>query len=135
MGDCEGSVWVFSTRGTAQLSVRPCTLKVMEQILILALAGVVGILSSARLTRLITQDVFPPAAWARSKWDNLTGDTDWRTLFHCHWCMAPWTTLAVGLWGYLSDLHISWWFFNVWLAASYIASMVVERDEVVDEGE
>jgi hypothetical protein len=44
--------------------------------------------------------------------------------------MGPWTTAVVGLWGWLSDLHVSWWVFNVWLAAAYVNSMIVERDEV-----
>lgn len=43
--------------------------------------------------------------------------------------MAPWMTLPVGLWGWLSNLHASWWVFNLWLAVAYIASMIVERDE------
>jgi hypothetical protein len=43
--------------------------------------------------------------------------------------MAPWMVLPLGVWGWLSNLHISWWVFNLWLAVSYIASMIVERDE------
>lgn len=70
--------------------------------------------------------------WLRMKWDERTEDNGWNILMHCHWCMSAWTTLAVGAWGYFSDLHISWWFFNVWLAGSYVAAMIVERDEVVD---
>lgn len=102
----------------------------MEYTLIVAVAVVVGILSSARLNRLITQDSFPPSAWIRSKWDDRTDGTEWNKLFHCHWCMAPWTVLPIGLWGWLSDLHVTWWLFNVWLAASYVNAMIVERDEV-----
>ena len=102
----------------------------MEQILIVAVAVLTGILSSARLTRLLTQDEFPPAVWLRIKWDVLTEDNGWNKLFHCHWCMGPWTTAVVGLWGWLSDLHVSWWVFNIWLAAAYVNSMIVERDEV-----
>lgn len=102
----------------------------MEQMIIVAVAVLTGILSSARLTRLLTQDEFPPAVWLRIKWDTLTEDNGWNKLFHCHWCMAPWTTAVVGLWGWLSDLHVSWWVFNIWLAAAYVNSMIVERDEV-----
>jgi hypothetical protein len=104
----------------------------MVEILGVALAVVVGILSAGRLTRLITQDTFPPAVWFRMKWDDWTDDTAWNPLFHCHWCLSPWLTLPIGLWGWLTDLHIAWWVFNGWLAAAYVVAMVVERDEVVD---
>lgn len=99
-----------------------------REIVVLA-AVIIGTLSAARLTRLITQDSFPPAVWLRIKWDTLTDDSGWNVLFHCHWCMAPWMVLPIGVWGWLSDLHISWWVFNLWLAVAYIASMIVERDE------
>jgi hypothetical protein len=101
----------------------------MEQMIITAVAVLVGILSSARLTRLVAQDSFPPSVWARIKWDNLTEGKAWNPLLHCHWCLAPWFTAVVGLWGWLSGLHVAWWVFNAWLAASYVASMIVERDE------
>jgi hypothetical protein len=101
----------------------------MDAIAIVA-AVIVGTLSVARLTRLVTQDTFPPIAALRMKWDDLTEGSGWNTLFHCHWCMAPWLTLPIGAWGYLSGLHTSWWLFNGWLAAAYVAGMIVERDEV-----
>lgn len=99
-----------------------------HEIVVLA-AVIVGILSAARLTRLVTQDSFPPAAWLRIKWDTLTEGSGWNVLFKCHWCMSPWMTLPVGAWGWLSELHISWWVFNGWLAAAYVVAMIVERDE------
>lgn len=97
---------------------------------ILAVAVVVWIVSSARLTRLITQDTFPPVVWLRTKWDDKTDGNGWNTLFHCHWCMSFWVALAIGAWGYLSNLHWSWWIVNAVLAASYISACFVERDEV-----
>ena len=105
----------------------------METYLILGVAALVGILSSARLTRLLTQDVWPPVVWLRIKWDDWTEDYgDWNKLFHCHWCMGPWTTAVIGAWGWASNLHWTWWAFNIWLAAAYLNSMIVERDEVRD---
>lgn len=101
----------------------------MVEVIGLFAAVVVGTLSVARLTRLITQDSFPPVVAIRMKWDERTEESGWNTLFHCHWCMAPWLTLPIGLWGYLSNLHISWWLFNGWLAAAYVASMIVHFDE------
>lgn len=101
----------------------------MVELLWVLVAAVVGIVSSARLTRLLTQDDFPPAAWLRIKWDDKTDGSSWNTLFHCHWCMSLWTTLPIGAWAYLSNLHISWWIVNAILAASYLNAMLVERDE------
>lgn len=98
----------------------------------IAVAAIVGILSIARLTRLFTQDTFPPAVWLRIKWDNLTDDNGWTALLHCHFCLAPWLAIPIGAWGILSDLHWSWWLFNGWLAVAYLASMVVHFDEGKD---
>ena len=98
-------------------------------------AVVVGVMSAARLTRLLIADSFPPAVWFRIKWDEVTEDTGWNKLFHCHWCLAPWFTLPILLWGWLSDTHWSWWIFNLWMAGAYAASMIVERDEVIVPGE
>jgi len=97
---------------------------------ILIVAVLVWIVSSARLTRLLTQDDFPPVVWLRMKWDAKTDGTLWNKLFHCHWCMSFWTTAIVGAWGYLTNLHWTWWILNIVLAASYINAMIVERDEV-----
>lgn len=101
----------------------------MNEMIIIGVASLVAILSAARLTRLIAQDSFPPSAWLRVKWDNLTDGKSWNPLLHCHWCLAPWCMAVVGLWGWLSELHAAWWVFNAWLAGSYLASMIVERDE------
>lgn len=93
-------------------------------------ALIVGMFSAARLTRLIAQDAFPPSAWLRSKWDNLTEGSPWNILLHCHWCLAPWIVIPIGAWAWLSDFHISWWLFNGWLAVSYLVAIIVEHDEV-----
>jgi len=103
----------------------------------IGLAIAVGIVSIARLTRLFTQDTWPPVAWLRSKWDNaLTrvspeGEvkvSGWIDFLHCPYCLAVWLTVPIGLWGWLTNLQPAWWVFNGWLAAAYVASMVVQRD-------
>ena len=58
-------------------------------------AFAVGVLSAARLTRLVMHDSFPPAVWFRIKWDDVTEDNGWNPLFHCHWCLSPWMTLII----------------------------------------
>jgi undecaprenyl pyrophosphate phosphatase UppP len=100
----------------------------MVEIVVVLAAVVVGTLSIARLTRLVTQDSFPPSAWFRSKWDALTDDGPWSTLAHCPFCISLWIAIPVILWGWLSNLHISWWLFNGWMAVSYLAAIVVMND-------
>lgn len=101
----------------------------MVEIVLWVLAFIVGSISAGRITRLLTQDTFPPAVWFRIKWDEWTEDSGWNTLFHCHWCLSFWAVLPIGLWAWLSNLHPSWWIFNAIMAASYVAPMIVERDE------
>lgn len=96
---------------------------------VLVAAVLTGIISSARLTRLVIHDDFPPSVRLRIIWDNLTDGSGWNKLLHCHWCFAAWVSLPILLWGYFSELHWSWWLFNGWTAGHYLASMLVERDE------
>jgi hypothetical protein len=97
--------------------------------ILLILALVVATFGAGRLVRIIVHDSFPPAAWLRIQWDRITRDGPWSMLAHCHWCLTPWIMLICLGWGYLSNLHWTWWAFWGWLAISYIATMVVERDE------
>ena len=96
---------------------------------IVVAACVVGVLSAARVTRLVTQDDFPPSVRLRILWDTVTGDGSWSKLAHCHWCFSPYASAVVLASAILSELHPVWWVVNGWLAGSYLASMVVERDE------
>lgn len=106
-----------------------------------ATATVVGLLSIARLTRLVTQDTFPPVAWLRAKWDQLNEKTvkhqygginvvpgGWTDMLHCAYCFSTWATIPVLGWAILSDLSPAWWIINGWLAAAYVAAMIVARD-------
>jgi hypothetical protein len=101
--------------------------------IVIALAIVVGIVSSARLTRLIAQESFPPVVRLRVWWDDYAEGHEWfqpwSKLIHCHWCLPPWVVLVVGSVGYFTNLHPVWWFINGWLAASYVASWIVHHDE------
>lgn len=92
------------------------------------LAAVVGVLSAARITRLITWDDFPPSMWVRDMWDRITNENKWALLFHCPWCMGFWVTAAVALSGWYSDFHFWWWMVNVIFGLSYVAAMIVIRD-------
>lgn len=94
-----------------------------------AAAALVGVLSSARLTRLLVSDDFPPIVWFRTKWDGLTNDGSWSKIVHCMWCASPYFSAMILAWGVLSHLHWTWWVFNGWMAGSYIASWIVFHDE------
>lgn len=100
----------------------------MPQWFVLVAAVLVGVLSVARLTRLITQDTYPPVAAIRSWWEKVTKDGPWADLATCPFCAAPYIAAVVLAWGLLTDLQVAWWVVNGWLAASYLAAMVVVRD-------
>lgn len=90
--------------------------------------AVVTILSTARITRLVVFDHWPPSIWLRMTWDRLTHDGKWSTLIHCGYCFAVWAGLGVVLWGYFVDFNTIWWVVNGWLGASYAAAIVVAFD-------
>jgi len=97
----------------------------------LVLYIVVGVIASARITRLIVADDYPLVVRIRIWWDNhITGM--WNKLLHCPWCFAPWTVLVVGFLAWLCDyygLQTVWFVVFGWFAASYAAAWVVYHDE------
>lgn len=101
----------------------------LPPLLVGALAVLVWIGSSARLTRLLTQDSFPPVVRVRMAWDVKTEGSPWNDLAHCHWCLAPWVVAVMGAWGYFTSLHWSWWVASVWLTVAYATSWTVHHDE------
>ena len=96
---------------------------------VIAAAAVVGLIGTARFVRLVVADEFPPSMALRMGWSRLTNDGPWSKLFSCMWCFAPYAVAANLAWAALSNLHWSWWLFNGWLAASYLASWIVFHDE------
>jgi hypothetical protein len=92
-------------------------------------AAIVGVLSAARLTRLLVADDFPPVVRVRIWWDGVTKDGSWSKLVRCPWCASPYISAIILAWALLSGLHWTWWVFNGWLAGSYAASMIAFHDE------
>lgn len=90
--------------------------------------AVVSVLGTARLTRLVVWDKYPPSMWLRTKWDEVTNDGPWSVLVHCGYCFGMWAGLFTVLTGYLSDWHEVWWLFNGWLATSYLAATYLAFD-------
>lgn len=96
---------------------------------LLIVAALVAILGVGRLVRVLTHDDFPPAIWGRIKWDTITKDGPWSKLAHCFWCATPWVMAVCIAWAYLSSLNWAWFLFWGWLGLSYVASMIIARDE------
>lgn len=90
--------------------------------------AIISVMSSARITRLVTWDHYPPSIWLRTKWDDWTKDGQWSLLVHCGYCFGLWAALFVVGTGWLSDWHLAWWLFNGWLAVGYAAAMVMAYD-------
>lgn len=91
--------------------------------------AVITVMSSARLTRLATFDLFPPVKWLRDKYADWTDGSDWQLLAFCGYCASFWLTGAVLLWGWLTDWQTAWWLLNGTLAASYAAAIVMTLDQ------
>src|SRR6186713_797858 len=74
-------------------------------------ASIVGVFGVARLTRLTSEDSFPPVAAARDWWVAKFNRSGWAELGFCPFCQAPYHAAIALAWGWLSDLHWSWWAF------------------------
>jgi hypothetical protein len=101
------------------------------------LAVIVTVVGSARLTRVLVYDDYPPAIKLRIWWDTVTHDGPWAKLLHCPWCMGPWITLIAVI-SFLASfvapwLGWAWWLFWGWLALSYWTSQYVHFDQGRDE--
>lgn len=98
--------------------------------LTLVLATIVAVVSIARTARLLTYDEFPPALWLRTRFiAALPENSPWSKIAECQYCIAPYLTLGMFGWAYLSDLHWTWWVINGWWSASYAAAIVMSYDE------
>lgn len=94
----------------------------------LLVAIIVGTLGTARATRLLVDDSYPPSAWVRDKWRALTNDGAWSSLVDCAFCAAPYIAAVNGAYAWASDLHWSWWMLNIWAAVAYASAIIVVRD-------
>lgn len=115
-------------------------------------AYLLAVVAVARATRLVVHDPYPPVQVLRLRWIDYQANRDWdpvaqheRTglrygwgsLVTCPFCAAPYitaVTLAVAIAGdvWEPDLHTlgGWWLvLAVWASISYLAAMLVLRDE------
>ena len=96
---------------------------------------IIGVLSVARMTRLVTHDTWPPMEWLRPRIAARLGS--WAELVVCPFCAAPylmagqfaWFTLTY-LQGETSTVFVWGWLIpNTWFALSYLASTYVAYDQ------
>ena len=104
-------------------------------------AFLLGVVAVGRATRLVTSDAYPPMAWWRDKWDNLTANRGytWQPLFTCPFCFAPYAAAIDLAWVAVAGVEPdgfwswAWWLTNIWAAGSYLAAIVVVYDEPAEE--
>lgn len=89
-------------------------------------------LASARVTRLLVADAFPPVARLRSR---LAAHGDWQDyLLSCPWCMGAWVALALTLateaWRGLPAPLL------VWPAVAWVSGWLgsIEHHDPTDQG-
>ena len=105
----------------------------LSAIVVLILAALVGTVSTARTARLLTHDTYPPVQWLRNQWDaKVTGA--WNELMHCPFCLAPYLMAGMFAWWWVAWsigglAQAVWWYVNTWWALSYLAAILVARDQ------
>lgn len=97
------------------------------------LLTVVFIVASARFTRLIVADTFPPSVKLRV-WYEDHASGGWESLLSCPWCFGFWAVTANAALGWAAyalpqPAWTIWAAANGLLAASYAASWIVYKDE------
>lgn len=120
--------------------------------LALLAAFLLAVVAVARATRLVVHDPYPPVQAVRMRWITWQANRDWdpvlqqeRTgvahgwgsLVECPFCAAPYitaVTMAVAIWADvwepdLGSLAGWWWVLAVWATISYLAAILVLRDE------
>lgn len=91
---------------------------------------IIGILSTARVARLITHDTWPPMEWARPRIAAKLGN--WAELMVCPFCVMPYLTAINMAWWYWMDStgNLWWWIIpNLWAAAMYLGATYVAYDQ------
>ena len=112
----------------------------------LLVAFLLAVVGTARATRLVVHDSWPPAEAFRVWWTNQTEvkggwRRDWSVLVTCPFCASPYIAAVVlgsgiiaGVWDPdLSTLAGWWWVLAAWATVSYLAAMLVLRDEPAED--
>lgn len=124
----------------------------MNETLTLLAALVLGTIGVARATRLVVADAYPPMVWVRNRFLDLIayrynsgheGAPGWEPLVTCPFCFSPYAGAVSLTWAVWSQAYTGpagldswsgwWWLLNIWAAVSYVAAMIVVRDEPPEE--
>lgn len=105
------------------------------------LAFTIGVIAVGRAARLLVHDDFPPAAALRSWWGRHLPEA-WQSILWnddtgtgCPFCMAPYLAAGNLAWIWVAGVEpdgfwsLAWWAVNLWAAGSYLAAILVVRDE------
>lgn len=123
--------------------------------LTLLAAFLLAVIATARLARLVVHDAYPPMEALRIRWEVYQGNRDaasrhrpgtlaavrhgWGPLLTCPFCCTPYLAAVVlgvamlaGVWSPGWSWASVWWTGAVWASVSYLAAMLVVRDEPED---
>lgn len=104
--------------------------------LLLLAAAATSFVAVGRFTRLVVYDKYPPSMWLRERYTKAVPER-WAGLASCPFCLAPWAQLASLMWAWLGGLNPEtwsgglWWLTHLWFALSYLAAMLVVRDQPI----
>lgn len=92
----------------------------------------IGVMGTARITRLLVDDDWPPVVKLRL-WYIRKVPEDWAELAVCAFCVSFWVGLVNGGFAWLSFNHdgkLDWWWIvpNLILGGSYLAAAFNKRD-------
>lgn len=103
--------------------------RILSRMLEVIVAVLLTLGASARLTRLVTIDEFPPIVGVKARLSRRYGPMHWTSdLLDCPWCFAPWVLIPVGLSALAWHQHLWWQVLTGWLGAAYVVGWVVSRD-------
>jgi len=92
----------------------------------LIVVALLAVGAAARLTRLVSMDVFPPARKFREWTVNQFGEDHWiPELVFCPWCIGFWISATVGASAWMWGDTAAWQIPASLLALSYVASALV----------
>jgi len=90
--------------------------------------AVLSVVTTARITRLIVWDKYPPSVWVRTTWDRWTETSKWNELVHCGYCAGMYVSPVVVLSGWLSGWHTAWWIVCGCFTAAYLGAILMAFD-------
>ncbi len=101
---------------------------------LLVLAIITASIATARMTRLLVDDAWPPVKRFRERYVNRVGD-EWEPLFECPFCVSAYFALPQVIWFAAMVnwpdawwLSVPWWIGNGWFALMYVAALINVRD-------